>query len=149
MTTGRRRDTATVRRVMQGNRSSNTKPERILRSELHRRGIRYRVDCRDLIGRPDIAIRKYRFAVFVDGDFWHGNRWRLRGLNRLEDDFNVNRDFWVQKIRRNIRRDHEVNEALRAAGWTVVRVWESQVKEDPVRVADQVVDALARTCSTR
>lgn len=127
---------------MQSNRSRDTKPELLLRRELHRRGVRYRLHATDVCGRPDLVIRTLRVAVFVDGDFWHGNRWRLRGLARLEDDFHNNRDFWVAKIRRNVQRDREVNERLAEEGWTVVRVWENEILADVGRVADRVQEAI-------
>lgn len=127
---------------MQGNRATNTLPELILRRALHSRGIRYRVHAPEVPGKPDVVIRKYRLAVFVDGDFWHDNRWRVRGLPRLEDDFKTNRDFWVAKIRRNMERDQDVTARLREAGWTVVRLWESDIKADPHAAASTVVEAL-------
>lgn len=138
----RQQPAAVTRRVMQSNRSRDTKPELLLRRELHRRGVRYRLHATDVCGRPDLVIRTLRVAVFVDGDFWHGNRWRLRGLARLEDDFHNNRDFWVAKIRRNVQRDREVNERLAEEGWTVVRVWENEILADIGRVADRVQEAI-------
>lgn len=131
-----------TRRVMQSNRSTDTRPELILRRELHRRGIRYRLHARDVVGKPDLVVRKLRLAVFVDGDFWHGNRWRLRGLTRLEEDFHRNRDWWVAKIRRNVDRDREVDDRLAGEGWTVLRVWESDVLADVAAAADRVQEAI-------
>jgi DNA mismatch endonuclease (patch repair protein) len=80
------------------------------------------------MGRPDIAIKKYRVAVFVDGDMWHGNAWRLRKLRSLDEMFPTNTMWWVQKIERNQRRDRQVTDALEKAGWTVIRVWESDIQ---------------------
>lgn len=131
-----------TRRVMQSNRARDTKPELLLRGALHRRGVRYRLHARDIEGRPDIVFRGLRLAVFVDGDFWHGNRWRLRGLARLDDDFHKNREFWVAKITRNVQRDREVDERLAAEGWRVLRVWESEVLADVDAVADRVEEAI-------
>jgi len=85
-----------------------------------------------------MVMPKYRLVVFVDGDFWHGNAWRLRGLPRFEDQFPTNTEFWVEKIRRNMQRDTEVTVALRAAGWRVIRVWESEILTDPTAAADLV-----------
>ena len=139
-----------TRRVMQSNRARDTKPELALRRELHARGVRYRLHPGDVVGRPDIVLRGLRLAVFVDGDFWHGNRWRLRGLARLEDDFHNNRDFWVAKITRNVQRDREVNQRLADDGWTVLRVWESDVLRDVAAAADRVQEAIdAARRSTR
>lgn len=131
-----------TRRVMQSNRGRDTKPELMLRRELHRRGVRYRLHPKDVVGRPDLVVRTLRVAVFVDGDFWHGNRWRLRGLARLEEDFHNNREFWVAKIRRNVQRDEEVNARLAESGWTVLRMWESEVLRDVTAVADRVQEAI-------
>ncbi|CAN5736113.1 MAG: very short patch repair endonuclease [Euzebyales bacterium] len=127
---------------MRSNRAKDTKPELALRRALHARGLRYRLHAADVPGRPDLVIRSLRLAVFIDGDFWHGNRWRLRGLARLEDDFHSNRAFWVAKITRNVERDRAVNERLAADDWTVVRVWESDVLRDVDRVADLVEEAI-------
>lgn len=137
-----RRAAAVTSRVMVANRSKNSKVELALRRELHARGIRFRLHAGDIPGRPDIVIRKYRLAIFVDGDFWHGNAWRRRGLKRLEDDFNVNRDFWVEKLRRNMQRDREVTDLLESEGWQVVRLWESSVRKNVSDAADIVQAAL-------
>ncbi|MGH8910172.1 MAG: very short patch repair endonuclease [Egibacteraceae bacterium] len=138
----RRQDPETTRRVMQSNRSKDTRPELLLRRELHRRGIRYRLHARDVPGRPDLVIRRLRVAVFVDGDFWHGNRWRLRGLARLEEDIASNHEYWVPKLERNIARDHQVTAQLEDAGWTVVRIWESDLHRDRAAAADRVERAI-------
>lgn len=83
---------------MRSNKGRDTRPELILRRALHRRGVRYRLHAADVTGRPDLVIRKYRLAVSIDGHFWHGKRWKLRGLARLDDDFPTNTQFWVDKI---------------------------------------------------
>jgi len=119
-------------------KNKDSKAELALRRELHRRGLRYRLHPPDLPGRPDLVMPRYRLVVFVDGDFWHGNAWRLRELTRFEDQFPTNTEFWVAKIRRNMQRDAEVTAALRAAGWRVMRVWESEILADPIAAADQV-----------
>ncbi len=89
-----------------------------------------------------MVIRAKRLAVFVDGDFWHGNAWRLRGLPSIEAQFPTNTEWWTAKIRRNVERDREVTEQLEASGWRVVRVWESDVLRDPGSAAEQVLDKL-------
>lgn len=146
MTSGQRRrqDPEHTRKVMRANRARDTKPELRLRRELHRRGVRYRLHADDLPGRPDLVIRRLRLAVFVDGDFWHGNRWRLRGLSCLEDDIASNHAYWVPKIRRNMQRDQEVTQRLKAKGWTVVRLWESDVNADLEATADRVEQVIDR-----
>jgi DNA mismatch endonuclease (patch repair protein) len=130
-------------RIMSAVRSKDSKAELALRRVLHSRGIRYRIHARDIVGRPDIVHRGHRIAVFVDGDLWHGNAHRLRGLERIDDLFPTRTEWWVAKINRNIARDLKVNEELRAAGWTVIRVWESEVLADPQAAAETVVKAFA------
>ena len=104
-------------------RSSSTKPEMILRKELWKKGIRYRLNVRKLPGCPDIVINKFKVIVFVDGEFWHGYNWEEK-KKRIK----ANREFWIPKIERNIQRDVENNIALESAGYTVFRFWEQQIK---------------------
>lgn len=138
--TGGWRDPAATSRIMATVRSKDTQPELLLRSELHRRGLRYRVHDRRLPGRPDLTFPRARVAVFIDGDFWHGGGWRERGFDSFEEQFARHRDpeKWILKIRRNVERDERVNMELGAAGWRVVRVLESKVRADVRTVADHV-----------
>jgi DNA mismatch endonuclease (patch repair protein) len=129
--------------MMAAVRGKDSKAEMALRKALHRRGLRFRLHARDIEGKPDIVIRSKRLAVFADGDMWHGNAWRLRGLNRLEDMFPNNTEFWVKKIRRNMERDREVTTRLTDEGWTVVRLWESDILTDPDAAAARVLEAVA------
>ncbi len=137
------RDPAITSRMMSAVRSKNTKPELALRSALHARGARYRLHPADVIGRPDMVVRSRRLAVFVDGDLWHGNpaEWRRRGRSSLADLFPTRTQWWVEKITRTVARDRQVNSLLAEAGWTVIRVWESDVLRDPDRAARQVLRA--------
>lgn len=121
-------------------RNRDSKAELALRRELHRRGLRYRLHAPDILGRPDLVIRSRRIAIFIDGDFWHGNAWRLRGLPNLAAMFPTRTAWWVAKIERNIQRDRAVNEQLGKAGWRVIRVWESEILADPVRAATRVLE---------
>lgn len=138
----RRRDPAITSRMMAAVRGKDTKAELALRRALHRRGLRYRLHPPDVFGHPDIVIRSRRLAVFADGDMWHGNAWRLRGLSRLEDMFPSNTEFWTKKIRRNMERDREVTARLKEEGWTVVRLWESDILANPGAAANEVLEAL-------
>jgi DNA mismatch endonuclease, patch repair protein len=139
------RDPAVTSRMMRAVKSQGSRAEMALRRELHRRGHRYRLHARDVDGTPDIVWRGRKIAVFVDGDMWHGNEHRRRGLERLEDLFPNRTEWWVAKIKRNMERDREVTAALEAAGWTVVRIWESEVLDDPASAADRVADALRQS----
>jgi DNA mismatch endonuclease (patch repair protein) len=117
-------------KIMSSIHSKNTRPELTLRKELWRQKIRYRVNYKKLPGKPDIALTKYKIAVFCDGDFWHGHNWAIRGLGSLDEELAMYSDFWKKKILRNIERDEEDNKAIKALGWTVVRIWESDIKTD-------------------
>src|SRR5690348_7047982 len=116
-------------RIMAAVRNKDSEAEMRLRRALHERGLRYRLHNRKLIGTPDIVFPRQRVAVFVDGDFWHGNAWRLRGMASFDEQFRFrsNPDFWRKKITRNMERDREVNECLENVGWRVIRLWESEV----------------------
>jgi DNA mismatch endonuclease (patch repair protein) len=114
------------RKNMQHIRSKNTKAEILLRKALWHRGIRYRKNYGILPGTPDIVITKYRIAVFVDGDFWHA-----RGHeDNPGEQIQTNNAFWTKKLKRNIERDKEVNQALLEMGWLVLRYWDSDVNKD-------------------
>lgn len=122
-------------------RKTDTRCEIALRSALWRAGCRFRKDVAALPGRPDIVFPTARVAVFCDGDFWHGRNWpeRARRLRR-----GANADYWLAKIRRNMERDRLASEALRKAGWRILRFWESDLLRNPQRAVDQTLRALAR-----
>lgn len=114
-------------------RSTNTSPEIALRRALSERGLRISDNGVDgLPGKPDIVLPEDRIAIFVDGDFWHGEQWRKRKLASLEDQFEdtPQRDYWVNKIRRNVDRDFGNTQKLLEQGWKVIRFWESQIAKD-------------------
>jgi DNA mismatch endonuclease (patch repair protein) len=113
----------------------DTLPELAIRSELHRRGLRFRVDRSPLAGlrsRADIVFGPARVAVYVDGCFWHS-------CPEHRTKPKANAEWWEQKLRRNRERDAETDDRLREGGWEVVRIWEH---EDPVAAADRVEQAL-------
>ncbi|NEE03048.1 very short patch repair endonuclease [Phytoactinopolyspora halotolerans] len=122
---------------MLANRSRDTGPELALRSILHGRGYRYRVNYRPLRDKrnsADIVFTKAKVAVFVDGCYWHGcpeHYWPAK----------TNVHYWAPKIAANKERDELFNEALAERGWTVVRAWEHEAPED---VAERVALALRR-----
>ncbi len=112
-------------RLMSKIRGKDTKPEVILRKTLWNIGLRYRKNVKKLPGKPDIVISKYRLIIFVDGEFWHGYNWAEK-----KTKIKSNRDFWIPKIERNMQRDDEINEQLKAMGWKVIRFWEQEVKKE-------------------
>jgi len=119
-------------------RSKDSVIELLLRRELWRRGLRYRLHCKDIEGKPDIVFRRQKVAVFVDSEFWHGYKWS----EERKFEFKTNREFWVNKIERNIQRDKEVNSLLKQDGWLVLRFWGHEIKNDCEGCADIVEDAL-------
>ena len=112
--------------------STNTTPELLFRKALWRRGLRYEVCKSELPGKPDIVLPSRRIAIFVDGDLWHGGQWQRRGKVALEDQFQVtlSKNYWLEKIRRNMERDFRATNTLLIAGWTVLRFWESEIQKN-------------------
>lgn len=114
----------------------DTPPEMRLRSELHRRGLRYRVDARPIHGlrrRADLVFRNAKVAVFVDGCFWHGCSIHMTWPQ-------ANAGWWRGKIERTRARDRDTDRRLTESGWTVIRIWEH---EDPPVAAERVVEVLS------
>lgn len=132
------RDAKTTHKIMSSVPSKDTRPELALRHELWQRGLRYLANTKKVTGKPDIAFSKVKLAVFCDGDFWHGHNWAIRGYGSLEDELCRYSQYWADKIRRNIGRDREVTEKLEAEGWTVLRIWESDIKKDLTKSANLV-----------
>ena len=115
-------------------RSKDTKPEILLRKALWHFGIRYRKNYKALPGTPDIDITKRKIAIFVDGDFWHARNHQ----DKPGEQIKTNRGYWVPKLSRNVERDKEVNDALLAEGWLVLRFWESDIKKDVMKCVREI-----------
>jgi len=119
----------------------DTAPELALRSELHRRGLRFRVDRAPVPGvrsRADVVLGPARVAVYVDGCFWHS-------CPEHATTPRANAEFWEHKLTRNRERDAETNQKLSEYGWAVVRIWEH---EDPVEAADRVAGVVRSRLAT-
>ena len=106
------------KKCMKSSKSKGTKPELILAQALWHQGLRYRKNDKSIFGKPDLSFKKYKIAIFVDGEFWHGKDWEIR-----KSDIKSNREFWVTKIERNMQRDKKVNDYLIKEGWKVFRFW--------------------------
>jgi len=111
--------------VMSRIKGKNTKPEMILRSQLFKRGFGFRVNKKDLPGKPDIVLPKFRTAIFVHGCFWHYHKDCREG--RIPS---TNTKFWKQKLERNIAKDEKNVEALKIKEWNVVVVWECEIENN-------------------
>ena len=114
-------------------RSKNTKPELIVRSLLHRMGFRFRLNRKDLPGRPDIVLPKYKTVIFVHGCFWH----RHKGC-KVATTPSTRREFWEKKFKDNVARDERNQRDLRQLGWHVYVLWECQVKKDPIAIIQRL-----------
>lgn len=113
------------RKNMQAIKSKDSKIETLLAKELWKRGYRYRRNDKRVYGKPDLTFNKYKIAIFVDSEFWHGKDWEIHKY-----DHKTNQEFWYNKIERNIERDKEVNKFLINSGWIVLRFWGQQIQKD-------------------
>lgn len=118
--------------------SKDTSIELRLRSALWNNGIRYRKNCKNLPGRPDIAITKYKIAIFCDSEFFHGKDWDIL-KPKLEKG--KNSDYWIKKIQRNIERDDEKDKELLFQGWNVLHFW----GKDIMKHTDECVKVIQET----
>lgn len=141
----KKRNPRITSKIMSAIPSKDTTPELILRKALWKKNLRYRVNYKKLTGKPDIVFTKYHVAVFCDGDFWHGHNWAIRGLSSLAEELAGYSDFWKEKIIRNMRRDQEVNQALAADGWTVIRIWESDIRGNLDGCVKKIIETLRRS----
>lgn len=115
---------------------SGSEIERLLGRAMFSLGLRYRKQYK-VIGRPDFAFPGAKVAVFADSDFWHGRNWETTMA-----EIKTNRDFWLSKIERNMKRDEEVNRILGEEGWTVLRFWEDEIMNNPKGCAMKVKTAV-------
>ena len=127
------------RKNMQHIRSSNTRIEVLLRKALWKKGYRYRKNVKDLPGKPDIVLIKYKIVIFCDGEFFHGKDWEIL-KSRLEKSNNSK--YWINKISKNRKHDDEVNKQLQFLGWTVIRFWGNEIQknvDECVRVIEETI----------
>ena len=122
----------------------NTKPELLVRRVLHSMGYRFRLHRKDLPGKPDIVLPKYRTVIFVHGCFWHGCEKCDRGMRKPK----TNAEFWLQKIEGNCRRDSDSQKRLKDLGWRVVVLWQCETANIEA-VRERLGRELARTDCVR
>ena len=127
------------KRNMRAVKNKDSKIEITLRKALFARGYRYRKNCKDIFGHPDIVFNKQKIAIFCDSEFWHGYDWENR-----KADIKSNTDFWIPKIERNIQRDKEVNEHLINEGYTVLRFWGAQIEKSLELVVEEIENAVLK-----
>lgn len=129
------------RRNMQAIRSKETKAEVVLAKELWSRGHRYRKNDSNVFGCPDLTFAKYKLAIFVDGEYFHGYNWDIE-KHRIK----TNQDFWWKKIEGNMKRDEVVNEMLVNNGWTVLRFWTKDLKRNIGNCILKIEEEIERLC---
>ncbi len=120
-------------------KSKDTSIEVTLRKELWAQGYRYRKNYKFLPGTPDIVLTKYKIVIFCDGELFHGKNWQVQKNKLLRGN---NPDFWVNKIERNMKRDHENNQKLLSMGWTVIRFWGNDILKNPrqcVKIIEETI----------
>src|ERR1700755_2562057 len=116
-------------------RNRDTDLERLIRNEIHRRGYRFKKHVKSLPGSPDLVFSKQMVAVFIDGDFWHGFRFPAW-------EHKVS-DFWKAKILKNRARDQKNFRKLRRMGWTVIRIWQHEIKKDTESCVRRILNAIS------
>lgn len=125
------------RKNMQAVKAIGSKIEVALCKELWALGYRYRKNDKTVYGRPDITMKRFKLAIFVDSEFWHGKDWRLH-----KQDHKSNKEFWIRKIERNIQRDKEVNDYLLKSGWKVLRFWGKDVTKNLRTCTDKIIGTI-------
>lgn len=131
------------RKNMQRIKAKDTSIELILRKALWNRGYRYRKNYNKLPGKPDIALTKYKIAIFCDSEFFHGKDWEVL-KPRLENSNNS--EYWIKKISKNRERDEDINKQLLFRGWTVIRFWGKEIKKNTdecIKVIEETIFELS------
>ena len=128
------------RKNMQAIKATGSKIETALAKELWRLGYRYRKNDKTVYGKPDLTIKRYKLAIFVDSEFWHGKDWK-----KHKQDHKSNQEFWFKKIERNIQRDKEVNEFLLKSGWKVLRFWGQDINKKLPTCTDKIIEVINET----
>lgn len=118
-------------------RSSNTKIEANFKKALWSECIRYRKNYKQLPGKPDIAITKYKIVIFCDGEFWHGKDWETKKL-KIQN----NREYWSNKIEKNMNRDRQIDRQLRNMDWIVLRFWGNDIRKNMTACVEKVKEAI-------
>ncbi|MCE1166088.1 MAG: very short patch repair endonuclease [Bacteroidetes bacterium] len=110
---------------MQAVKSTGSKIEIKLSKAIWNLGYIYRKNDKSVFGKPDITLKRFKIAIFVDSEFWHGKNWKVRKF-----DHKTNKEFWLKKIEGNINRDKVVNRKLRTDGWKVLRFWGKDINKN-------------------
>ena len=129
--------TPEIRKRMSKVRLKNGKAETILAKKIWHKGYRYRRNYKKLPGSPDVSILRYRVAVFVEGEFWHGENWEERKAKLKH-----NREYWIEKIEENMARDKRVDAQLQELGWIPIHFWEKQVLKNTDECVNTILELI-------
>ncbi len=122
-------------------KNKDTKPELIVRSFLHKLGYRFRLNDKKLPGKPDIVLKKYRTIIFVHGCYWHRhNDCKMGSYFPKNPEKGI--EFYKDKFRKNVQRDHKHIELLKKLGWRVLIIWECELKNDPEAVINELISKM-------
>ena len=124
---------------MKAIRSKNTKMEVLLAKKLWSKGVRYRKNDKTVFGSPDLTIKKYKIAVFVDSEYFHGKDWETEKYR-----IKTNSEFWWKKIEGNIHRDQIVNQFLVDNGWKVLRFWSKEVHKNLNLCVNEIFNVISK-----
>lgn len=127
-------DGATRSRMMSSIQGKNTQPEMVIRRFLHRKGFRYRLHKKDLPGKPDLVLSRYRLVIFVHGCFWHRHKDCFYATSPA-----TRKDFWQRKLKGNVKRDNRQYRDLIESGWRVLIIWECGVRHNSDTLNDVVL----------
>ena len=122
---------------MRAVKASGSKIEVMLAKTLWAKGYRYRKNCKNIVGKPDIVMRKYKIVIFCDSEFWHGKDWPIR-----KKEIHSNKKFWHDKIEANIRRDKFVSKQLKKEGWTVIRFWGKDIIKNTDKCVAKIIKSI-------
>lgn len=125
------------RKIMRAIKSTGTKDELAIGKAMWHLGLRYRKNNKKVYGSPDFTFTKLKIALFIDGEFFHGFNWEEKKIK-----IKSNREYWIPKIERNIKRDIEVNNYLNQNGWIVIRFWSKEIKADIESCLKIIVEAI-------
>jgi DNA mismatch endonuclease (patch repair protein) len=118
-------------RIMSRIKSKDTQIELAFRKELWNQGLRGYGKHKDILGKPDVVFVRYKLAIFIDGDFWHGYNWNILGKSPPKE-------YWRNKISKNVLRDKLVTKRLKSEGWKVMRFWEHEINKSPTMCVKKV-----------
>ena len=133
-----KRDEATVSYTMSRIRGKDTSIEVKLRKALYEKGCRYRCNSKYIFGHPDISFKGVKVVVFCDSEFWHG-----KDFEENEKKILSNREYWIPKIKRNIKRDNEVNEKLTQEGYLIYRFWGGEIEKNLDKCVTKILEGLS------